>query len=462
MQHFASVVGPSNMVTDVDALEAYNTDWMGKYRGSSRLALRPGSTDEVSRILEHCHQQRIPVVPQGGNTGLVGGSVPLSDEVVLSLSRMNRVISLDEHAGHLVCEAGCVLENLQNHVWDRGYTMPLDLGAKGSCQIGGNLATNAGGLRYLRYGSLHGTVLGLEAVLADGTILDSLTALRKDNTGYDVKQLLIGSEGTLGVITKVALALPRAPSSIKVAFLGLDSYASVLQTFVAARRDLGEVLSAIEFLDAEAHEVVTSEYGNARAPLEGRCRHYVLVELAGSDAAHDEEKLARFLENVMESGAVVDGTIAADETQAKAIWGVREGITGALAREGCVYKYDVSLPLAQLYELVDEMRERMEPLGATTAAFGHLGDGNLHLNITTPGRFEREEAVLDAIEPFVYEWVAARRGSISAEHGIGAMKPGVLHLAKSAPMIEVMRGLKGMFDPRGILNPGKVLPPRPS
>lgn len=372
VQHFASVVGPSNLITDAHALEAYNTDWMGTYRGASRLALRPSSTEEVSQILEHCHRQHISIVPQGGNTGLVGGSVPLSDEVVLSLSRMNRVLSLDEHAGHLVCEAGCVLESLQAHVWDHGYTMPLDLGAKGSCQIGGNLATNAGGLRYLRYGSLHGTVLGLEAVLADGTVLDSLTALRKDNTGYDVKQLLIGSEGTLGVITKVALALPRAPASIKVAFLGLESYEAVLQTFVAARRDLGEVLSAIEFLDAEAHEVVTSSHGHARPPLETRCRQYVLVELAGSDAAHDDEKLSNFLEGVMASGAVVDGTIAQDDAQASAIWGVREGITGALAREGCVYKYDVSLPLAQLYELVEEMRERMRPLGATTAAFGHV------------------------------------------------------------------------------------------
>ena len=321
------------------------------------------------------------------------------------------------------------------------------------------MATNAGGLRYLRYGSLHGSVLGLEAVLADGTVLDSLTALRKDNTGYDVKQLLIGSEGTLGVITACALALPRAPSSMKIAFLGVDTFEDVLRTFVAARSTLGEVLSAFEFLDDEAHAVVSGPHGGARRPLEAGCRHYVLVEVSGSDEAHDAAKLDTFLESVMGSGLVRDGTIAADETQAKAIWGVREGITGALAREGRVYKYDVSLPLAMLYELVEEMRARMTPLGATTAAFGHLGDGNLHLNVTTPGRFEREPAVLDAIEPFVYEWVAARRGSISAEHGIGSMKPHVLHLAKSGPMIEVMRGLKTLLDPNGILNPGKVLPP---
>ena len=250
VQHFASIVGGANVITDADALESYNTDWLRQYHGASRLALRPGSTAEVSQIIAHCNARRLPVVPQGGNTGLVGGSVPVDDEVVLALGRMNRVLSMDEHAGSLLCEAGCVLETLQEYVWARGYTMPLDLGAKGSCQIGGNVATNAGGLRFLRYGSLHGSVLGLEAVLADGTVLDNLTALRKDNTGcvqaaatldqpwlvspsshitwstllstlglpsvgrYDVKQLFIGSEGTLGVVTGVALALPKAPTSV--------------------------------------------------------------------------------------------------------------------------------------------------------------------------------------------------------------------------------------------------------
>jgi FAD/FMN-containing dehydrogenase len=460
LQHFASIVGPANLVTDSAELEAYNVDWMRSYRGSSRLAIRPGSTDEVSRILAHCNEHRLTVVPQGGNTGLVGGSVPLTDEIVLSLSRMNRVLSLDEHAGHLVCEAGCVLESLQDHAVARGYTMPLDLGAKGSCQIGGNLATNAGGLRLLRYGSLHGSVLGLEAVLADGTVLDDLAALRKDNTGYDIKQLFIGSEGTLGVITGVSLALPRAPSSIQLAFLGLDSYDEVLATFSAARRDLGEVLSAIEFLDAESYQLVaaTNPVG-ARKPLEREYRHYILLELSGSNAAHDEEKLSTFLENVLSAGHVADGTIAQDRAQAAAIWRVREGITAALSQAGAVYKYDVSLPLAQLYELVEVMRARLEGEALVTG-FGHLGDGNLHLNICTPGDFEKTPEMIRAIEPYVYEWIAEQRGSISAEHGLGSMKPQFLHLAKPEPLIELMRGIKEQFDPNGILNPGKVLPPR--
>ena len=324
------------------------------------------------------------------------------------------------------------------------------------------MATNAGGLRYLRYGSLRGTVLGMEAVLADGTVLDNLSALRKDNTGYDLKNLFIGSEGTLGVITKCALALPPLPRSVQLALIGVDSYEAVLQTFLAARSSLAEVLSAVEFIDAEAFAVATG-VGGARPPLEAVCRHYVLVELHGSNAAHDEEKLSAFLESVLQSGAVVDGTIARDEAQSRAIWAVREGITPALSKSGYVYKYDLSLGLSEMYELVEEMRGRLARLDAQmptqVAAFGHLGDGNLHLNVTTPGKFERDERVSSAVEPFVYEWVAARRGSISAEHGIGAMKPGVLHMSKPAAAIEIMRGLKAMLDPNAILNPGKVLPP---
>lgn len=274
LQHFASIVGPANVVTEADALQAFNTDWMRKYVGHSKVALRPGSTDDVSKILAHCNAQQISVVPQGGNTGLVGGSVPIKEELVLSLGRMNEIISLDLHAGNLICQAGCVLETLQDYAHARGYTMPLDLGAKGSCQIGGNIATNAGGLRFLRYGSLHGSVLGLEVVLADGTVLDNLTALRKDNTGYDLKQLFIGSEGTLGIVTAAAIALPRASASVQLAFLGCETYESVLRTFSAAKKDLGEVLSAVEFLDRESFELVMSQKDHlgVRAPLDTDCR----------------------------------------------------------------------------------------------------------------------------------------------------------------------------------------------
>ena len=317
VQHFASIVGAGHVITAPTELEPFNTDWMGKYRGQSALALRPGSTQEVSRILAHCHARRLPVVPQGGNTGLVGGSVPIADEIVLSLSRMNRILSLDETAGSLTCEAGCVLETLQQHVGARGFAMPIDLGAKvrtrcvctrrvhavcargvcmrcacsvctdcawsvpprltslvlgsqGSCQIGGNLSTNAGGLRFLRYGSLRGSLLGLEAVLADGTVLDNLSPLRKDNTGYDLGQLFIGSEGTLGVITGCSLALPPLPSSVHLAFLGLSSFDAVLAAYAAARRHLGETLSAVEFLDRASMDLVIEQQPSTRDPLQAR------------------------------------------------------------------------------------------------------------------------------------------------------------------------------------------------
>lgn len=244
VEHLRSIVGISNVVTSVEELAPYNTDWMRKYHGHSQLALRPSTSEQVSQILSHCNRRKLPVVPQGGNTGLVGGSVPVTDEIILSLSRMDRVLSLDQNTGNLICEAGCILENLQSYVNARGYTMPLDLGSKGSCQIGGNIATNAGGLRFLRYGSLHSSVLGLEVVLADGTVLDNLTALRKDNTGYDLKQLFIGSEGTLGVITACAIACPLSAKSTQLAFLGLPSFEDVLRTFASAKRDLAEVTRA--------------------------------------------------------------------------------------------------------------------------------------------------------------------------------------------------------------------------
>lgn len=235
---------------------------------------------------------------------------------------------------------------------------------------------------------------------------------------------------------------------------------SLLRTFSAAKKDLGEVLSAVEFLDRESFELVMSQKDHlgVRAPLDTDCRHYMLIELSGSNEAHDMEKLEGFLENIMEEGAVVDGTIAQDQTQSHGIWRIREGVTEALSKSGAVYKYDVAIPLSELYDLCDVMRERLEPLGAKVTGFGHLGDGNLHLNIYTPDEFEKTPAVIEAIEPFVFEWIRDRRGSISAEHGIGAMKPGFLHMSKSASMINVMHGIKQMLDPNNILNPGKVLP----
>ncbi|KAK9803284.1 hypothetical protein WJX72_007036 [[Myrmecia] bisecta] len=456
VEHFQSILGDAGVVTDQHSMQPYNRDWMGKYEGSSSLALRPKTTQQVSQILAHCNQRRLAVVPQGGNTGLVGGSIPVFDEVVLSTSAMRQITSFDEVSGVLVCQAGCVLEALDQHVAEHGFTMPLDLGAKGSCQIGGNVSTNAGGLRLLRYGSLHGTVLGLEAVLADGTVVDTLQTLRKDNTGYDLKQLFIGAEGTLGVVTAVSLLCPPRPPAVHAAYLAVPDFVTVQKTFRRARQRLGEVLSAFEFLDQQALDLTLSVMPSVKNPLpDTQAPFYLVVETSGSNAAHDYEKLEGFLEEAFEEGLVTDGTIAQDSGQVASIWNLRENISVALQHKGPTYKYDLSMPVPEMYGLVEEMRARLAHLPVTVVGYGHLGDGNLHLNIAAESY---NEELRKQIEPYVYEWTAARRGSISAEHGLGAMKADCIGYSKAPAAVALMMQIKALFDPHKILNPYKVLP----
>jgi D-2-hydroxyglutarate dehydrogenase len=316
---------------------------------------------------------------------------------------MNQVLDFDQVSGILTCEAGCILENLDNYVQKHGYMMPLDLGAKGTCQIGGNVSTNAGGLRLLRYGSLHGTVLGLEIVLADGTILDCLSTMRKDNTGYDLKQLFIGAEGTLGVITKVSILTPPRSNACNVALLGCDDFESIKKAFVEAKKFLSEILSAVEFFDRESMEIVLEQQKWIKNPLENsNCSFYLLIETSGSNTIHDMEKLDFFLNKIMNSGMILDGTVAQDVAQAKKIFQIREDITLAMTQRGFVYKYDVSLPLENYYEMVQETRKKLISFQEVkVTGFGHLGDGNLHLNIST---LEYEQKVFEALEPWVFEW----------------------------------------------------------
>ena len=460
---FQEILGASGVVTDADDLVKYNKDWMNKYEGQSRLALRPKTTEQVARILQYCNERKLAVVPQGGNTGLVGGSIPLFDEIVLSLGNMDSVVSFDARSGVVVCEAGCILQNLEAFVNQQGFMIPLDLGAKGSCQIGGNVATNAGGLRLLRYGSLKGSVLGVEAVLADGTVLDCLNTLRKDNTGVDIKQLMIGSEGTLGVITKVAIATPRLPSSRQVVVVACTSFEAVVETVGHAQAALSEIVSACEFFDAECLDLVLSEQmEGCRAPLAAPHPFYVLIETSGSSEEHDSAKLMGFLEHGLSLGTLVDGVVAQDGAQFRDLWKLRESIPLALVKRGRVFKYDLSVPMADMYALCEETRARLQGGGFADAevfGYGHLGDGNLHLNVTCPADLGcRGEGVLALLEPFVYEWTALRRGSVSAEHGIGQFKKQQLPLSKSPPAIALMREIKAMMDPHSILNPYKVLP----
>lgn len=438
---------------DAEDLVSYNEDWMRKYRGASQLVLKPKTVDQVSQILKHCNERRLAVVPQGGNTGLVGGSIPVFDEIVVSLANMNSIRSFDSTSGILVSDAGVILENADKYLAENGYIFPLDLGAKGSCHVGGVVATNAGGLRLLRYGSLHGTVLGVEAVLADGTVVNNLSTLRKDNTGYDLKQLFIGSEGTLGIITGISILCPPRPTAVNVAFLGLESYEQVQKTFVKAKKDLSEILSAFECMDNTSQDIV-AQHTDLIRPLTEKYPFYVLIETSGSSKEHDDEKLEAFLESAMTEELVVDGVVAQDAGEVTNLWQWRELIPEALGKGGGVYKYDVSIPLNKLYDIVGDVQQRLEAAGVVgdtdefpviaAAGYGHIGDGNLHLNV--PMR-RYDKTVEKLLEPYVYEWIEQVQGSISAEHGLGLAKKNYIQYSKDAGLVKMMKGIKEHYDP---------------
>ncbi|KAJ7492809.1 FAD-binding domain-containing protein [Mycena latifolia] len=460
IEHFRTILPPHAILSTLSPstvpqaeLDPYNNDWMGKYHGRATTVLRPKTTQQVCDIVRWCASRDIPIVPQGGNTGLVGGSVPLRDELVVSLASMNTVRSFDPVSGILVADAGCILQSLTDYVAPHNHIMPIDLGAKGSCHIGGNVATNAGGLRLLRYGSLHGSVLGLEVVLPDGTILDQLTSLRKDNTGYDLKQLFIGAEGTLGIITAVSILTPPSPQASNNVILALPHFDNVLPLYKTVKRQLSEILSAFEFIDRTAYDL---------ADVDGAAC-FVLVETSGGRREHDEEKLTDLLTSLLEADTplINTGVLSQNPAQFSSLWALREGITEAVSKEGKAYKYDISIPLASFKHVVDTTREHLRSKGLLgdhavkhVIGYGHVGDGNLHLNIVASAYTQE---IQDALEPFVYELVASYRGSISAEHGIGAMKTHALHYSKNDVSIAWMKKIKALFDPRGIMNPGKVL-----
>lgn len=384
---------------------------------------------------------------------MVAGSVPVGSEIVLSMARLNQIQSFDDTSGILHCDSGCILETLENYVGEKGFILPYDLGAKGSCHIGGNVATNAGGIRYLRYGSLHGSVLGLEVVLSDGKILNMMNSMRKDNTGYDLKQLFIGSEGTLGVITKVSILCPVKPVNKIVAFLSIKQFEDIRIVLKKFRTEMASFLSAFEMIDeATMHAVET----NLNQTLPFHSPFYVLIELSMSQYDDIEPQLMTMLDNLMTEGIVVDGTYSKELTVMQKLWTLRERCAEALLRDGYCYKYDVSLNFTNYYELVEVMRERLKDIPTTRiSGYGHVGDSNLHLTVTSK---EYDKKTHTMIEPFIYEWIQKHQGSISAEHGIGLKKRNFLHLAKSNEIIDIMKRVKHIFDDKAILNPGKVLP----
>ena len=468
-----------------DLLARYNRDWTNHYCGASALVLRPRSTSEVSSILRYCHDECIGVVPQGGHTGLCGAATPLRDEIVLSLEDMNAIHGIDEHSGILTCDTGCILQHLHEYAHARSYLVPLDIGAKGTCQIGGNISTNAGGQYFNRFGGLHGTVMGLEVVLPDGRVLrlnlevnDDGTVRRngthrKDNTGYDLKHLFIGAEGTLGVVTKVAVACPALPVSTNAAMLVCDSYERVLEVLQTAKEELGEILSATEVIDHNTLLLVAQNNSESRLlrdllsadpstpqPL------VLLVETQGSHFEHDAAKMDSFLARLHERNVIANGFLARDIAQVQDMWRIRESCNASAARAGRVHKFDVSVPLAEYMatarEVEQELASPAPPTDLTVCVWGHVGDGNAHINVVTPGRHGKDAALAARIEAAVYGAVRRRNGSISAEHGLGQAKHELVGSTKAPGVLDVMTDVKALFDPRGIMNPGKYLPPSKS
>jgi len=456
-------VGRRGWSTDPERIAPHVAETWGTARGRSQLLLRPGSTAEVAALLALCHDAGVPVVPQGGNTGLVGGGVPDASGAmaVLSLSRLNRIRTVDPLNDTITVEAGCVLQTVQNAAADANRLFPLALGAQGSAQIGGNLSSNAGGIEVLRHGMARALVLGLEVVLADGRIWDGLRALRKDNTGYDLKQLFIGAEGTLGVITAAVLRLVPRPRERQTAFLGVASPDQAVALLALFRERLGETVGAFELLAGPVVDVVLRYLPEARLPLSAPAPWYVLAEVAWSFEDGLAARLEQTLEAALRQGLVEDGVVAASEAQRKAIWTLRETPTDAMAHAGAVLRHDVAVPVSRVPDLIRRGAAEIGDAipGVRIMPFGHLGDGNVHYNLLQPETMAAEAflARKEEVQSRVFDLVAALGGTISAEHGIGRLKRAELARRKSQVELALMRQIKHALDPKGILNPGAIL-----
>ncbi len=456
-------VGASGFSQDPAELAPCLEEWRSKYRGVSPLLLKPATTAEVSAILALCNQHGVKLVTQGGNTGLVGGQIPMHGEVLLSTRRMKRLRALDETGMTMTVEAGMTLAEVQRAADERNLLFPLSLASEGSATIGGNIATNAGGTHVLRYGMTRALVLGLEVVLANGVVLPMLRSLHKDNTGYDLKQMFIGSEGTLGVITAAALRLFPKPDVAVTAFAAVPSPAAALALLSRMSHATGGMLSAFELMPRIALDFVTRHIEGTRDPLAAPSPWYVLMEATGGRQMNLAAAFEAGLEAAMTEGLVTDATVAASKEQAAALWKLRESISESQKREGASIKHDISVPVAAIPDFLARAVPAVQALvpGARAVSFGHLGDGNLHFNFNSPkaGDDPAFLAQWDAVQQAVHDIVKDFGGSISAEHGIGAMKVASLPRYKSHEELDAMRAMKAAFDPNNILNPGKTVPP---
>lgn len=463
LARIAAAVGPTGVLTDPAEQEPYLVEWRDLYRGKTPMVVRPASTAEVSAVLTICHQTRTPLVPQGGNTSLCGGSVPheSGDELVLSLSRLNRVRALDAASYTMTVEGGCVLADVHAAAAAAQRLFPLSLAAEGSCQLGGTLATNAGGTAVLHYGSARDLVLGLEVVLPDGRVWDGLRALRKDNTGYDLKHLFIGAEGTLGIISAAVLKLFPRPRSQAVAFAAVTDPDAAVALLSILRARCGDCVTAFELISRSCLDLVFKHIPGTRDPLSSAHAWTILTQLgdSGDDAAL-QSKVEAALGEAVEQGLVQDAVIASNQAQAAALWKLRESIPDAARVAGLIYRHDISVAVSKIPQFIRAAGAALEKNfpGTRVICFGHLGDGNLHYNAFVPGRDRSDAAAREAtdVNRIVHDVVNSMNGSISAEHGIGMSKRAELARCKDPLELELMRSVKQALDPAGILNPGKI------
>jgi len=447
IQYFSSIL--DNHSIETENLDFYNTDWMRKYKGNSKLVLKSKTTEDVSQILKYCQDQNLAIVPQGGNTGLVGGSVPVFDEIILNLSKMNRIIHYDLEEATIYCEAGCILQNLNDYLKQYKRVMPLDLGAKGSCMIGGNISTNAGGIHFIKHGSFRNNVKSMRVVLPDGKIL----FFKEDN--QDVKQIFIGAEGTLGVITESKIKTAKLDDYISLSIIGLNSFEKVIELYLKAKSYFKDNLSAIEFFDSESMKLVT-KYLNYKPLFEDNPTKYKFYLLIQNSSTKENcfEILSEYLikENLEEDCIITD-----DPNKMKELWTYRENISSACGKRGIVFKYDVSLHLTHFYSIVEDIRRKVSDL-AVTIGYGHVGDFNLHLNVSYD-KYDQDQGyhtLENILEPYLFDYLNQINGSISAEHGVGIAKSAYLNRSQSENNINLMKIIKKAIDVKGIMNPYKI------
>ena len=467
LDRLRTAIGADHVLTDAGDVAAYVVDWTGVHEGRALAVVRPGTTSEVAAVVAACHEAGVAIVPQGGNTGLVGGGVPdaSGEQVVLSLGRMRAIREVDPVAGTITVDAGVVLADVQAAAEQAGRLFPMSLGSEGSCTIGGNLATNAGGTAVLRYGMTRELVLGLEVVLPDGRTWDGLRGLRKDNTGYDLTQLFVGSEGTLGVITGAVLRLFPATPRHATAWVAVPSVEAAVALLGVAQQHAGAHLSTFEIANRQALELVLAHLPGASDPLAEPSDWYVLLELAGAETDGGlDDALEAILASAVEADLASDAAIAGSPAQRSSLWALREGISEAQKVEGATLKHDVTLPITRLAEWATAMGPRLEAVlpGIRPVTYGHVGDGNLHYNLSAAvsdgGADDLRTAAAD-LSTAIYDSVAAADGSISAEHGLGRTKAAAGASYKSEVEVDLMRAVKRALDPDGLMNPGVLLPP---